>query len=95
MGFLLPFLESAKQRGLGFDITSESDIRKDAFLFGESQSRIIVSVKPGMIEAFESAMVGQAMAFLGTVTKNTIDIDGESWGLTSEWAALYDEALEK
>ncbi|MBK7588635.1 MAG: phosphoribosylformylglycinamidine synthase subunit PurL [Bacteroidetes bacterium] len=94
-GLFVTLLESAKQRGLGFDITSESDIRKDAFLFGESQSRIIVSVKPGMIEAFESAMVGQAMAFLGTVTKNTIDIDGESWGLTSEWAALYDEALEK
>ena len=31
-------------KGLGFEINSDEDIRKDAFLFGESQSRVVVSV---------------------------------------------------
>ena len=30
---------------LGFDITTSSEIREDAFLFGESPSRVIVSVR--------------------------------------------------
>ncbi|MGZ4117401.1 MAG: phosphoribosylformylglycinamidine synthase subunit PurL, partial [Bacteroidia bacterium] len=44
-GLFITLLESAMPNGLGFDISSDEDVRKDAFLFGEAQSRVIVSVK--------------------------------------------------
>lgn len=94
-GLFVSLLECAKQRGLGFDISSPTEIRKDAFLFGESQSRIIVTVKPAIKEAFEKAMTGSDMEFLGKVTEHTIMLDGENWGQTSEWGQLYDESLEE
>jgi phosphoribosylformylglycinamidine synthase len=94
-GLFVALLESAKQRGLGFSISSSQQIRKDAFLFGESQSRIMVSVKPGMKENFEQAMKNHPLEFLGHVTESKMVVDGDNWGQISEWADLYDEAIEK
>jgi phosphoribosylformylglycinamidine synthase len=94
-GLFVALLESAKQRGLGFSISSSQQIRKDAFLFGESQSRIMVSVKPGMKENFEHAMKNHPLEFLGNVTESNLVVDGDNWGEISEWADLYDEAIEK
>jgi hypothetical protein len=31
-------------RGLGFDVITDSEIRPDAFLFGEAQGRVVVTV---------------------------------------------------
>ena len=31
-------------RELGFDIVTDSEVREDAFLFGESQGRVLVTV---------------------------------------------------
>jgi len=46
-GLFITLLESAMPNGLGFEISSDNKIRKDAFLFGESQSRVVISVAPG------------------------------------------------
>lgn len=43
-GVLANLVESAMPRGLGFEVTANPNIRKDAWLFGESQSRVIVSL---------------------------------------------------
>ena len=43
-GLFVSLLESSINGNLGFDITTSSEIRKDAFLFGESQSRVAISV---------------------------------------------------
>ncbi len=94
-GLFISLLESAKQRNLGFEIHSNESIRKDAFLFGESQSRVVVSVKPEMKDAFEKTMNGCDMEFLGNVGESNILIDGENWGDISTWATQYDEAIEK
>ncbi|MCC7031175.1 MAG: phosphoribosylformylglycinamidine synthase subunit PurL, partial [Chitinophagaceae bacterium] len=94
-GLFVSLLESAKLRGLGFDIHSTPEIRKDAYLFGESQSRIVISIKPDMKENFENAMKGHPLEFLGTVTAQDILVDQQNWGAISEWAKLYDEAIEK
>src|SRR3546814_10543550 len=51
-GLYISLLESAMPRNLGFDINSDVNIRKDAFLFGEAQSRVVVSVKPELQEQF-------------------------------------------
>lgn len=94
-GLFVSLLESAKQRGLGFDIHSTPEIRKDAYLFGESQSRIVISIKPDMKENFENAMKGHPLELIGTVTAQDILVDQQNWGAISEWAKLYDEAIEK
>ena len=43
-GLFITLLESAFVNNLGFEIIGSSEVRNDAFLFGESPSRIVVSV---------------------------------------------------
>jgi phosphoribosylformylglycinamidine synthase II len=93
-GVFITLLESAQVNNLGFDVTTDSAIRKDAFLFGEAQSRVVVSVTDENIAAFEKALGGNTFFKLGTVTGAGVKIDGENWGITAEWKALYDNALE-
>jgi phosphoribosylformylglycinamidine synthase subunit PurL len=94
-GLYVALAESAMPNGLGFDITTDKNIRKDAFLFGEAQSRVVVSIAPAKKEAFEKFLNEQKTAFtaLGTVTKNTLVVDGELFSLTSEAENLYESAL--
>lgn len=40
-GLYITLLESAMPNKLGFDITTAAEIRRDAFLFGEAQSRVV------------------------------------------------------
>jgi phosphoribosylformylglycinamidine synthase len=44
-GLFVTLVESGMKNGLGFDISTDKNIRKDAFLFGEAQSRVVVTVK--------------------------------------------------
>ena len=46
-GLFMTLLESSMVNNLGFEISSDSSVRKDAFLFGEAQSRVVVSVSAG------------------------------------------------
>ena len=48
--------ESSFNRELGFSIITKSDLRKDAFLFGEGQGRVVVSVDLDKVEQFEKAV---------------------------------------
>ncbi|MBZ5855647.1 phosphoribosylformylglycinamidine synthase subunit PurL [Flavihumibacter profundi] len=94
-GLLVTLLESGFTSSLGFNISTDPQIRKDAFLFGEAQSRVVVTVKPGHVAAFESALKGKVFSRLGTVTDHAINVDGESWGDISAWKEKYDTAIEK
>src|SRR3546814_18486378 len=51
-GLYITLLESAMPNNFGFAIETDSEIRKDAFLFGEGQGRVVVSVKPEQQAAF-------------------------------------------
>ena len=42
--YLFLLLEMAMSGNLGCKINSKSDIRKDSFLFGESQGRVVVTM---------------------------------------------------
>ena len=85
-GLFFTLLESAAPLELGFDITSDAEIRKDAFLFGEAQSRVVVTVAPQKQNDFIDAMVESGVPFsaLGHVTKGEIRIDDESYGYISD-----------
>jgi phosphoribosylformylglycinamidine synthase len=95
-GLFISLLESSIPNQLGFDITTDSEIREDAFLFGESQSRVIVSVCPSNEDAFIDFMVKQNLQFItiGHVTKGELRIDDESFGFIKDYTTIYNNAIE-
>ena len=94
-GLFVALMESAMAGNLGFDITSDSAIRRDAYLFGESQSRVVVSVNPDNEDAFIDLMMLNGVEFdlLGHVTKGSIRIDDIDWGHVDEYKSIYDNSL--
>ncbi len=96
-GLFVALMESSMAGNLGFDITTDAEIRTDAFLFGESQSRVVVTVAPDQEEAFIDLMMLNGVEFdlLGHVTKGSIRIDDEEWGQVSEYKDRYDNALHR
>ena len=95
-GLFACLLESSMANGLGFSVHTDKDIRKDATLFGEAQSRVVVSINPDLHTLFEAELKGLPFTKIGTVNANKeINIDDESWGFVSDWKEAYDMALEK
>ncbi len=96
-GLFTTLLESAMPNRLGFRINTNSEIRKDAFLFGESQSRVVVSVPEALIEAFMEWISEKEVTYsaLGYVTSGDIVIDEDNWGSATEFEVDYEETLEK
>ncbi len=94
-GLFVTLAESAFPRGLGFDVVaSDASIRKDAYWFGESQSRVVVSVAPGQVKDFKKALGGVPVVELGFVTGGSFEVDGMYWGMVGEWKEKYDNSLE-
>ncbi len=96
-GLFVTLCESAFVNGLGFTIKSNSNVRKDAFLFGEGQSRVVVSVATDTVTAFEAELANGVVPFekIGTVSAQDINIDNENWSNIANWKATYDTAVEK
>jgi len=95
-GLFITLLESSFVRELGFSVSgSDSDIRKDAYWFGESQSRVVVTVRRDKLNEFKKWIGDHPYAKLGIVTNNRIEIDGEDWGSISGWKLKYDTAIEQ
>ncbi len=95
-GLFVALFESAMHNELGFDITTDCEIRPDAFLFGESQGRVIVSVDEDDEADFIDFLVDTKAAFtlLGHVTKGDMRVDDVSYFHMKEAKAIYDNALE-
>lgn len=95
-GLFITLLESAFVSGLGFEaVQKDSSLRADAFWFGESQSRVVVSVSPSKQHAFESmlALSGTQSTLLGNVKGKDVVINGENWGAVAAWKSPYDEKI--
>ena len=52
-GLFITLLESSFTNNLGFEIVTSAEVREDAFLFGEAQSRVVV----GVSEEQEDALI--------------------------------------
>ena len=96
-GLFVALLESAMHGNFGFDITSDAEVRTDAFLFGESQSRVVVSVAPSREAAFVDFLTDYKIpvSVLGHVTKSEIRVDDISFGFISDLKNLYNNSLEQ
>ncbi|MDE5423423.1 AIR synthase related protein [Ancylomarina sp. DW003] len=86
-GLFFNLVSSAMPLGFGFDITSPAEVRKDAFLFGESQSRVVVSVSMENEDDFIDAMMEYGLSFstLGHVTKGELRIDDIPFGFIDDY----------
>jgi phosphoribosylformylglycinamidine synthase len=94
-GIYITLVEMSIPRNLGFDIVTDSEIREDAFLFGEGQGRAIVSVNEEKESEFLEFMVDSGVNFtlLGHVTKGKLMVDDEHYGFIAEVKDLYNNAL--
>jgi phosphoribosylformylglycinamidine synthase len=96
-GLFITLLESAMPRNLSFEVGSQKlEVRNDAFLFGESQSRIIISVNSSQITEVENLLNTMNVKFekLGTVTNGNIKINTVDFGAVSEYKNLHENTLE-
>ena len=96
-GLFITLLESAFVNNLGFEIIGSSEVRNDAFLFGESPSRIVVSVTEVGEDIFLDKMHNCNVPFmlLGHVTKGRIVVDDQKFGDIVEYKKIYEEAISK
>jgi phosphoribosylformylglycinamidine synthase len=94
-GLFVTLAEMSFPRGLGFDIVTDSEIREDAFLFGESQGRAVVALSEDQEEEFIEFMLTTGVNFtlLGHVTKGKFVVDDEHYGFCHEAKDIFDNAL--
>ncbi len=95
-GLFITLIESCFNRNLGITVEQpQHDIRPDAFWFGESQSRVVVTVSKEnrndfilLLEKLETVVT-----YLGTVSSGAITVNGEQWGPVTNWKNAYDNAI--
>jgi phosphoribosylformylglycinamidine synthase len=94
-GLWVTLAEMGMSAKLGFDIETPLEFRKDAFLFGESQSRVVVTVPERDKDAFLDFVLENKVPamLLGHVTKGRFTIDGEEYGSVDEIGELYNNAI--
>ena len=93
-GLFITLCESGFNRELGFTLETKDNLREDAYLFGEGQSRVVVSVKAGLIEKFENALGDFPHERIGLVTSGEMLVNGDFWGTIDWWQEEYDSAIE-
>lgn len=94
-GLFVTLFESAKAGNIGFRIYADEEIRKDAFLFGESQSRVVVSVSPEN-EGMLAEMLAQSdvnFSLLGETGGKEAIVDEESFGEIATLNAIYESTI--
>ncbi len=93
-GLFVTLCESGFNRELGFSVITNSGYRKDAWLFGEAQSRALVSVALTKVGEFEKFLGDLPYEKIGVVTTGELVIDGDFWGTIDWWKDKYDTAIE-
>jgi len=99
-GLWVALAESAMPRQKGFAVQLSDDLlanfRLDALLFGESQSRVVVSVAPEKSATFRQFATANNLPFshIGTVTANgNFSLNGNIITSAKEVTALYESTL--
>jgi phosphoribosylformylglycinamidine synthase len=93
-GLFVTLCESGFNRELGFSVITNNGCRKDAWLFGEGQSRVLVSVEIEKVREFENQLGDFPFEKIGVVTTGEIMVDGDFWGTIDWWKEEYDMAIE-
>ena len=90
-------VESSFQHNIGFDINTGNTLIEDVCLFGEAQSRVLISVNPEKETTMVNYLNGQNSPYqkLGKTISNKININQQEWKVVGYWKDLYDDAIEK
>ncbi len=96
-GLLVALAESCFPNHVGFSIAQDKTLRADAFLFGEAQSRVIVSVSPDKETDFLAYLQASGVPHskLGVVTNQDFVVEGEVILPTDIAKDLYMHTLGK
>ena len=96
-GLFVSLAESAMVSGLGFEISTTDDMPKDSFLFGESQSRIIVSLASEKLDELLAHLDSHNVDHmkLGTVKGSSLIVDGDNMMNIAEAISIYTTSIEK
>jgi phosphoribosylformylglycinamidine synthase len=96
-GLYVTLVEMSLNRNLGFEIVTDSEIREDAFLFGEGQGRVVVTVTEDEEDEFLEHMIASKvnLTLLGHVTKGKMVVDDDHYGFVNEAKDVYENALGK
>ena len=94
-GLFVALAESAMAGGVGFTIQSPSRIRKDAFLFGEAQGRVVVSLSSDKKKALEEHLAKTNVPYLliGEVVPKEFIVDNIKLMPLAEARTIYQNTL--
>lgn len=94
-GLFVSLMECAMVNKLGFEIETDANFRKDAYLFGESQNRIIVSTKEENEDKLVNYLNSNNLPFskLGEARGSKAIIDDEDFGEIENWKTVYDNFI--
>jgi phosphoribosylformylglycinamidine synthase len=94
-GLFVTLVEMGLPNSLGFDIVTDSEIRRDAFLFGESQSRVVATVVEDYEDEFLDFVTENniPIILLGHVTKGRINVDEDNFGFIEDMRHLYENSI--
>jgi len=78
-------------------VITDSEIRPDAFLFGEGQGRAVVAVNEDQEIEFLDMMQASRVPciLLGHVTKGKLMVDDAPFGFIDDARKVYEEAIPK
>ena len=96
-GLFVSLVEMAMASNLGCEISTQKTMRKDAFLFGESQGRVVVTLKNNLLESFKNEMDLSGIPYisLGQVTTAAnIVIDNISFGSSDSLREISENVIK-
>lgn len=96
-GLFVALMECAFVNSLGFKVETVETFRRDAFLFGESQSRVVITIQPNREDDLQNYLITQNVSFtkLGEVFGNEAVIDEENFGDVVDWKSIYENTLSQ
>ena len=96
-GLFASLIESMIPGKFGCEIYTDPNFRQDAYLFGESQSRILVSLEKKKEKQFINLLRKNKFPYykLGQVSLDKILIDDVDFGNIQKLESIYSSSLEK
>ncbi len=94
-GLFITLLESSMEKSLGFEIEKSEGVRTDAFLFGEAQSRIVISCSSDNLAAIKELITqhGANYVELGKVSSGSLKVDDLDFGKVGDYIPAYQNSL--
>lgn len=95
-GLLIGLFEKGFFLNKGFKVSKQnSDLRNDAFWFGEAQGRIVITVKKELYAEVEASLKIDNIdcSVIGEVVENEVIVDEVNWGNIERFKTSYDNAI--